>query len=29
MLEAAGLLIHLSDSCALVVNPVTQKGFAP
>lgn len=29
MLEAAGLLIHLSDSCALVVNPVTQKGVAP
>ncbi|MGA2981903.1 MAG: hypothetical protein ABSD76_20090 [Terriglobales bacterium] len=29
MLEAAGLLIHLSDSCALVVNPVTQKGIAP
>jgi len=29
MLEAAGLLIHLSDSCALVVNPVTQEGVAP
>jgi hypothetical protein len=29
MLEAAGLLIQLSDSCALVVNPVTQKGIAP
>jgi hypothetical protein len=29
MLEAAGLLIHLSDSCALVVNPATQKGVAP
>ena len=29
MLEAAGLLIHLSDSCALVVNPVIQKGIAP
>ncbi len=29
MLEAAGLLIHLSDSCALVVNPLTQKGVAP
>lgn len=28
MLEAAGLLIHLSDSCALVVNPATQKGEA-
>ncbi|MEI7901026.1 MAG: hypothetical protein WCK89_12305 [bacterium] len=26
MLDAAGLLIHLSDSCALVVNPATKKG---
>jgi hypothetical protein len=26
MLEAAGLLIHLSDSCALVENPATKKG---
>ena len=26
MLDAAGLLIHLSDSCALVVNPATLKG---
>lgn len=25
MLEAAGLLLHLSDSCALVVNPATKK----
>jgi len=28
MLEAAGLLIHLSDSCALVENPATKKGVA-
>jgi hypothetical protein len=27
MLDAAGLLIHLSDSCALVVNPATKKGI--
>jgi hypothetical protein len=26
MLDAAGLLIQLSDSCALVVNPTTKKG---
>jgi len=26
MLEAAGLLVHLSDSCALVENPATKKG---
>ncbi len=26
MLDAAGLLIHLSDSCALVVNPAAKKG---
>jgi hypothetical protein len=26
MLEAAGLLIRLSDSCALVENPATRKG---
>ena len=26
MLAAAGLLIHLSDSCALVVNPAGKKG---
>ncbi len=29
MLEAAGLLIRLSDSCALVENPATQKGVEP
>jgi len=29
MLEAAGLLIHLSDSCALVENPATGKGVEP
>lgn len=28
MLEAAGLLIQLSDSCALVENPTTRKGEA-
>lgn len=27
MLDAAGLLIHLSDSCALVVNPAAKKGI--
>ena len=26
MLDAAGLLIHLSDSCALVENPAAKKG---
>lgn len=26
MLEAAGLLFHLSDSCALVLNPTAKKG---
>jgi len=26
MLAAAGLLIHLSDSCALVENPAAKKG---
>ena len=29
MLEAAGLLIRLSDSCALVENPATKKGIKP
>lgn len=29
MLAAAGLLIHLSDSCALVVNPAAKKGVGP
>lgn len=29
MLEAAGLLIHLSDSCALVENPAAKKGVEP
>ena len=29
MLAAAGLLIHLSDSCALVANPAAKKGPKP
>jgi hypothetical protein len=29
MLAAAGLLIHLSDSCALVMNPAAKKGVEP
>lgn len=29
MLAAAGLLIHLSDSCALVANPAAKKGSKP
>ena len=29
MLAASGLLIHLSDSCALVANPAAKRGVAP